>query len=107
MTKMHIHTNRQPRPLLSFCELTLKEQSNFDYIEDPATDGMNRFVRYRGWVYDTQDMLSVRHEHLNTDSDFIHPLTEWDGYDSDTAFSGILLKYTDNYERVIMARYTC
>ena len=105
--KMHIHTNRQPRPLLSFWELTLKEQGNFDYIEDPKTDGGNRFVRYRGWVYDTQDMMSVRHEHLNTDSDFIHPLTEWDGYDSDTAFSGTLLKFCDNYERVIMARYTC
>ena len=105
--KMHIRTNNCPRPLLSWYELNAKEQAQFDYIEDPETDGGNRFVRYLGNVLDTQDMMSVRAERRAIDSDFINPLAAWDGYESDSFFSGTLLKYTDNYERVIMARYTC
>ena len=105
--KMHIRTNNCPRPLLSWYELTVKEQAQFDYIETPEDDGMNRFVRYLGNVLDTQDMMSVRAERRATDSDFINPLAAWDGYESDSFFSGTLLKFCDNFERVIMARYTC
>lgn len=97
----HIATNNRPRDLLSWYELTPKEQKEFDYIETPEDDGMDRFVRYRGWVYDTQDMMAVRKSTLPADSF----LQKWDVYQGDSFFSGVLLKYCDNYERVIMATY--
>ena len=101
-------TNNVPRFVLDAYELTEKERAEFDYIdwdaiargEDSAT-----FIRYRGWTYDLGDFM--RTNEIGLPDEF----REWDGYVSDTFFSGIVVKYAreDNGdidpERVIMGRY--
>ena len=89
---MKIITNNQPRLLLYGYELTNKEKQDFDYLDD--TDSHN-FVKYKGNIYDVSEFIST----YNMDS-----LKDWDGYSSDSFFSGILIKYIDS-DTVIVGRY--
>ena len=77
---MKIITDHKWKHFLYGYELTDKEKEDFDYIED--IDGHD-FFRYRGRVYDVGEFL-VNHNDLFPQ--------EWDGYTSDSFFSGILLK---------------
>jgi hypothetical protein len=90
-----IKTNHVPRNLTYGYELSEKERKEFDYIaeEDFST---HSFFRYKGEVYDPSDFMRV------TD---ISDLKGWDGYASDSYFSGIVVKYVDNFERVIVGTY--
>lgn len=105
---MKIKTNNRPRDLLSLWELTEKERSEFDYVDEE--DGAERFVRYRGNVYDINEYMRV----TPPGSTRYHP-TEcqepafqgWQGYQSDSFFSGTLVRYVDDCERVVMATYYC
>ena len=89
---MKIITNNQPRLLLYGYELTEKQRQDFDYLDD--IDG-NNFVKYKGFIYDVSEFIST----YNMDS-----LKDWDGYSSDSFFSGILIKYIDS-DTAIMATY--
>lgn len=89
---MQIITNNIPRQLINGYELTDKEKSNFDYLDN--TDSHN-FVKYKGFIYDVSEFIST----YNMDS-----LKDWDGYSSDSYFSGVLIKIIDS-DTVIMARY--
>ena len=97
---MQIRTNHQSRPVLYGFELTDTEKQNFDYLEnlDDST-----FFRFKGQVYNLGEFVRIKPP--------IAPHTQregfenWHGYASDSYFSGILVKYVDNYERVIVAQY--
>jgi hypothetical protein len=89
-----IRTNGQHRQLLSWLELTDRERKEFDYV-DPAQEEA-RFVRYKRWVYDTNDMMAVGR---------IEPLKGWDCYLNDSFFSGVLFKFVDE-DHVIAGRFT-
>ena len=89
---MKIITNNQPRLLLYGYELTEKQRQDFDYLED--IDG-NNFVKYKGNIYDVSEFMSTH----NMDS-----LKGWDGYSSDSFFSGVLIKIIDS-DTVIMGTY--
>jgi hypothetical protein len=91
-----IKTNNVPRNLLYGYELSKKERKEFDYIDAEYFDG-HGFFRYKGEVYDPSDFMRA------TD---IADLKGWDGYASDSYFSGIVIKYVDNFERVIVGTYT-
>lgn len=54
------------------------------------------WVRYKGEWYCMEDFM-------RTDKD--SPLSEWDGYTADTFFSGVLVRFVDDGERVIFGRY--
>ena len=95
--KMHIATNNRPRKLLHWDELTKKEQARFDYIR-PEDVGF-QFVRYRGWVYDIDDMMAVREDTLPADSF----LRKWDGYQGDSYFSGVLIRWVG--DQVVMGTW--
>lgn len=92
---MKIITDHKYRNLIYGYELTEKERAEFDYIED-IND--HNFFRYKGWVYDPGEFIRVDH-HL-PDS-----FKTWDGYQSDTFFSGILIRYSRDFEQVMVARY--
>jgi len=81
---MEIITNHQYRMILSFFDLTEKEQKNirdhYDTIKDSS------FFRYRGNVYDLGDFMRN-----NDNSPFCN---EWDGYHNDSFFSSVLVKYS-------------
>jgi hypothetical protein len=91
-----IRTNGQHRQLLSWSELTKKEQKEFDYVKPEDGDTMARFVRYKRWVYDTNDMMAVGR---------IAPLKGWDCYLNDSFFSGVLFKFVDE-DHVIAGTFT-
>jgi hypothetical protein len=104
MSKITIRTNHKPRPVLQRYELTEKESAEFDYL---APDE-GSFFRYKGQVYDLGEFSRV----IVPGAERMHPMecdnpgfAGWDGYASDSFFSGMLVKYTDGFESVIVAQY--
>ena len=90
---MDIKSSGREYPILSSFELTKKELKEFDYIEDLECAS---FVRYKRWVYDLGDIMIAP------------PALEqlgWHGAAADSAFSGVLFKYTDDNEALIMGTY--
>ena len=176
--KLTIRTNRVPRHVLSWVELTTKERKDFDYLVavwfcedctqcavnddttgiedqrrekevrravsrmlsnispnwDSATgDGINdwsqsscdccgsraagerhrfadferaysaSFVRYKGIAYDLADFMTWNYgvtPQMNQAG-----FTKWDGYQSDSFFSGVLVRYCKDTDYVVMATY--
>lgn len=115
---MTIRTNNVPRYLIDAWELTPKEREEFDYLnwdaiekgEDSAT-----FFRYRGQLYDFSEFSRI----IPQGSKSCHPMecdnpafAGWDGYISDSFFSGLLVKYARedgriDEERIIVGMYCC
>jgi hypothetical protein len=97
---MKITTNNVPRDVIEAYELTQKERKEFDYLNwDKLEKGEDSasFFRYKGNVYDLNDCERV----FNMNSSF----PGWDGFYSETYFSGVIFKYTDDWEQVIVGRY--
>jgi hypothetical protein len=96
-----ITTNWQARDLIDASELTEEEREEFDYLDwDKIERGEDSasFFRYKGTLYDLGEFQRVP-----TVSDGLYQ--GWDGYQSDTYFSGLLIKLTDDGEGVIVGRY--
>ena len=89
LSKCH---SRLPR-FLSF-HSTSKEQLEFDYLTSNDRELDASFARYRGWVYDLG-------EFMRTPDD----LKPFHGYISDTFFSGVLCRFVNHGDSVIMGRY--
>lgn len=88
-------TNNHERPIVYGYELTAKQLEPFDYV----TDVMNHeFVIYRGAVIDISEFDYVRGGYINLG------FSKWDGVMSDSFFSGMVIKQTDDYS-VIIGRY--
>lgn len=87
-------TNNRPRLLLTWDELTPKEQREFDYLEGEARYDTD-FVRYRGWVYDLGEFERSGES-----------LPAWEGVQANSYFSGILVRYCEgDRDRVVMGRW--
>lgn len=93
-----ITTNNVPRDLVDAWELPPKERAEFDYLPwdsiDAGSDSAT-FLRYRGRLYDLG-------EFMRSDA-----FPSWDGYASDSYFSGIVVRLVDDGERCIVGRYCC
>lgn len=100
MSELKIITNHRPRELLRWYDLTDKERAEFDYIDTEQRQEEAEFVRYRGATYDLHDM-----ERGLGMAKMPPQFSGWDNYASDSFFSGILIRWVDQGERVIMARY--
>lgn len=96
---MSVITNNQPRLLLSGHELTAKEAADFDYLFDADGIPEGDFFRYRGRVYSMADFMACP----ATDA----TLSGWNGYASDSYFSGVLVRYAADRDSVIVGRYYC
>ena len=92
MDNINIITNNKPRQLIYGYELTDKQKEDFDYIEDIDS---RKFVKYKNNIYVLSDFMRIK----NNDS-----LKDWHGYNSDSAFSGTLIKYIED-DSVIMGWY--
>lgn len=91
-----IKTNNKPRPILYGYELTTKEKQEFDYLDDIESAS---FVRYKGQVRDLGEFLII-----TKNMPFCN--NGWQGYSSDSFFSGVVIKYApDDNETVIVGRY--
>jgi hypothetical protein len=95
---MNIKCNNVPRPLLNWGDLTAKEQKEFDYLDTENAQLEANFVRYRGACYDVGEFQTIpKHNDYGW---------EWfNGYYADTYFSGVLLRYHEEFEYVVMATY--
>lgn len=95
MSDLTIITNNVPRDIIEGWELTSSEREDFDYLDWNAIDGgldSASFVRYKGQLYDLGDFEAAT----------LFP--GWNGYVSDTFFSGILVRWV-NTEQVVMGRF--
>lgn len=108
---MQIITNNQARPVLYSYELTDKERHEFDYIENiDNSDCCASFVRYKGHVYDLGEFVRIVPSG-ESGGGFAHydhsgKLEGWHGVATETYFSGVLVKYADEYcDTVIVGRY--
>lgn len=94
-----ITTNNVPRNVIDAYELTPAERSDFDYLNwteiEQGTDSAT-FFRFKGTLYDLGEFM-----HTGNMPEF----TKWHGYQSDSFFSGILVRYTEDMEQVIIATY--
>lgn len=100
---MKIITNRIPRPLVCLADLPEKARKEFPYLtEDHAYEC--RLVQYKGVWYDVWDSMTCTGA-VATD-DTRHAFSGWDGYISDSYFSGVLFKFADE-DCVVCATYIC
>lgn len=90
-----VKSNNIPRAVVRGYELTDKEKAEFDYYAPDELDNA-LFFRYNGDVYDTGEFL------LAPES-----LKPWHGYSSFGYFNGIVIKYTDEMENVVVGAYHC
>lgn len=91
-----IITNNVPRDIINWYDLTEKEKKEFDWIHKGTEDEYN-FVRFNGNCYATNEFMQI--DNNNWD------LKGWHDYIPDTYFSGVLIKYVNDYEQVVMGRY--
>jgi hypothetical protein len=100
-----IITNGVPRDILDAWELSPEERADFDYLDWDAIErgeDSASFFRYKGETYDLGDIPAVdRRPGIET------AFEGWDGVASDSFFSGILVRYVDEFERVIVGRFYC
>lgn len=87
-------TNNKPRNLLTWHDLPKKAQVDLDYLSEDDRHS-DRIVMYKGEFYDVHEFMRVTGDELKT----------WDGYMSHSYFSGLVVRYVDDFERVITGRY--
>lgn len=90
LSPMKVKTNNQHRPIIYGYELPPKARAEFDYYE--SEDELNEacFFQYKGEFWDIGQFIRQSGP-------------SWDGCHALTAFSGILIKFVDNYDAVIVA----
>lgn len=101
---MKIKTNNVPRHLVYGCGLSEKEAADFDYL-NPEELHERAFVRYKGQVYDMGDFMRIDKTvapHAQREG-----WEHWHGYSSDSFFSGVLVRFSDDGESVVMATCFC
>ncbi len=93
MAEVTIRTNHVPREFIHYSDLTKKEQGYFDWegCEDAT------YVRYKGHAYHMGEFMRL--EYLEEGS----PMKGWDGYASDSYFSGVLCRFVG--DDVVMGMY--
>lgn len=93
---VQIITNNQPRDLFPVADLPPEEvQSHgLDYIDGEDAHSP-RLFRYRGNVYDTGEFTRAPASLAK----------DWDGAHGESYFSGVLVRFVDNYERVVVGSW--
>ena len=100
---LQIKTNNQERELLSFYEFSLAQQqqlrSDFDWIdeEELASPG---FFTYRGTVHHISQFLPFGTLQIQYPE-----LCAWHAYESDTYFSGTVIRASEDGETVVVGTY--
>lgn len=97
--ELTVRTNNVPRDVLDAWDLSHSEREDFDYLDWDAIERgeeSGSFFRFKGSVYDLAEFTVAPSS-----------LGDWDGYQSDSYFSGTLVRYCDNHERVIVGTFYC
>ncbi len=101
---MNITTNNVPRELKYLSDFSASDQakirSQYDWMDSDDLEYNYGFFKYCGHIYHLQDFLRVADEATGD-------LAGWDGYASDTYFSGTLIKLVDDdCDHVIVGYYS-
>lgn len=94
-----ITTNNQERPIIEAYELTNREREEYSYLDWPAIkrgEDSASFIRYRGQLYDLREFVGT--------GDMFSP-SVWDGYRSDSFYSGIVVRWVYPYDCVVVGTY--
>lgn len=94
MSEVTIITNNQPRDILYGFNLPEKYREEFDYLTDEEYADQAFFI-YKRQAYSLS-------EFMRTDG-----FKAWDGYSSDSFFSGVLIRIVNDDNSVIVGRYYC
>lgn len=95
MTAIRIE-NIERCELFSFQQLTEEEKKDFDYVtEEEYCD--DRFFRYGDCVYDTDEFMSCKRFFSREE------ISKWDGYSSDTFFSGVVVRFDKEEDGYVFA----
>ena len=92
---MKIKTNNVPRHILYGCELPVSQRKEFDWLSDEEFNEA-KFVKYKGIYYALSEFMRC--------DNAAPPLSNWQGYYSDSYFSGILIKFKGS-DSVIVGQY--
>lgn len=100
---MNITTNNQPRELKYLHDFSASDQDKirkqYDWMDPSDLESNYGFFKYRGCIYHLQDFLRVANESTGD-------LAGWDGYSSDSYFSGTVIKLADDdCDYVIVGRF--
>ena len=101
MSELTIITNSVPRDILEAWDLSPAEREQFDYVDWPAVErgeDSAQFIRYKGELVDLGEFEVW-------DNPASPTRQGWDGIRSDSFFSGLLVRYVEDFERVVVARY--
>ena len=94
---MKIKTNNVPRHILYGYELPKSQRKEFDWLSDEEFNEA-KFFKYKGIYYVLPEFMSC--------DNAAFPMSDWQGYYSDFAFSGILIKFKGS-DSVIVGQYFC
>lgn len=95
-------TNHVPRDVIDGYELSADERTQFDYIDWDAVDASSaspEFFRFKGELFDLCEFEVW-------DNPASPTRMGWDGVRPDSYFSGLVVRYVDDFERVIVGTYT-
>lgn len=91
-----IRTNNVPRDILHGLDLTESERKEVDYYTENELD-MACFFRYRGQIYDLSDFETCFLDNPE--------MEQWHGFLCDSFSSGLVVRYTPDYEQIIVGSY--
>ena len=95
MTNVTIKSNHHERELRCMFDLPEKARVDFTYVQGDDQYSL-RLFQYKGEWYDVNEFMITRD---------VPAFAGWHGYQSDSFFSGVLIRYTDDFEAVAVGRY--
>ena len=91
--KVNIKTNNVPRVLMCWMDLTDKEKLEYDYVNDEDRYSPS-FFRYKGSTYYLGNFIRVSES-----------LPGWEGAQHHTMFSGVCVRYANEFESVVVGTF--
>tara|TARA_R100000329_G_C7608221_1_gene215772 strand:- start:968 stop:1252 length:285 start_codon:yes stop_codon:yes gene_type:complete len=92
---MLILTNNHEREFLYRCDLSDDEVGQFEWSEDETG-----FIRYKGCAYHLSEFLRVPDSDESTST-----FSGWQGYKTDSFFSGVLIRISEDGDTYQIATY--
>jgi hypothetical protein len=103
-SKITIQTNFHWYEPLYYFQLPKKWQKEYRDLKDSEKDELQFFI-YRKWCYRLDDFVQITNPHWGFDENAPEPFKPWDGYASDSFFSGVLIRYDRDCDRIQCATY--
>ncbi len=97
MSDLKIVTNNIPRPVVYGYELTDKQKADFDYLDDVDSAA---FVIYKGIVYAMDEIMRLPAGSLEYSAGY-------HGYYCNSAFGGVIFKFSECGDAVTCATSYC